>query len=450
MLQKNLKIITTVFFLIIFSSVYYAQEPQGYYNGTESLSGESLRSKLYLIIKDHNSISYNQLWSAYEDTDKRPDGKVWDVYSDCDFVFVVNQDGGSGGSSECQYFNREHSVPQSWFGGASPTYSDLFHVIPADKKVNNVRSSFPLGEVGNSTYTSRNGSKLGSSKNSGYNGTVFEPIDDYKGDFARIYFYMATRYSNVCNSWGNGTFSSANSGLSNYAVELFLRWHNSDPVSEKEINRNNAVYSYQSNRNPFIDHPEFANKIWNPNYVESPMLYIVSPQNGAIVNINEVEISFGVENFRLNIDGKVKYKLNNNFIGYSIENPIIISGLANNQNTISLELVDNNNNSLNPVVIKEITISFNELSYVSSISSNQPVEVFPNPAYDFIEINIEDLQDVITSVYVTDISGKIIFKEDNYNENSKLYVGDKETGIYFISLKTLSEKVYSQRFVVIR
>lgn len=221
-------------------------------------------ASLHQIIKDHTVLSYSQLWTAFYVTDDRIDGKVWDMYSSCSFTFGDDQDSGSGGTSECQFYNREHSFPKSWFNDASPMYTDIFHLYPTDKKVNSVRSNYPFGEVGTTTYTSSNGSKLGNSSYAGYSGTVFEPIDEYKGDFARTYFYMATRYYDKIKSWSspvtNGTQYPA---YKEWVVNLLLEWHEQDPVSQKEIDRNNAIFdSYQHNRNPYIDHPEFALRVW--------------------------------------------------------------------------------------------------------------------------------------------------------------------------------------------
>lgn len=266
-------ILSHLFFCL--ALLVYAQPPAGYYN-TATGTGYTLKTQLHNIIKNHTDIGYGSLWSAYAGTyqgkpatDKRPDGKVWDMYSNCNFTFVTDQDGGSGGANECEKFNREHTVPQSWFSQSSPMVSDLFHIPPTDKKVNNIRSNFPYGTVANPSQTTGNGSKLGPCSFAGYSGTVFEPIDTYKGDFARIYFYMATRYENVISSW-QGNSNEANAvfdGTSNKVFEtwqlnLLYQWHIQDPVSQKEIDRNNAIYQIQGNRNPYIDNPQWVANVW--------------------------------------------------------------------------------------------------------------------------------------------------------------------------------------------
>lgn len=242
-----------------------------YYNGITGTQGMTLKDQLTSLISGHTQVSYDGLYDLYKTSDVRPeDGTIFDMYGD--FHFAT---GGTCGSykNEGDCYNREHSVPQSWFNGASPMYSDAFHLYPTDGKVNGMRSNYPFGEVSSATYsyTFKNDiegvSKRGNSKRSSYSGVVFEPADCYKGDFARSYFYFATRYMDKVGSMsGNGTvhFTSSTTycNLTQYSKELFLDWHRNDPVSKKEVVRNNAIYAKQKNRNPFIDHPEYVEAIW--------------------------------------------------------------------------------------------------------------------------------------------------------------------------------------------
>ena len=259
-------ILLTLFLLTAFFT--RAQAPAGYYATAENKSGEELRTALFNIIKSHSSVSYSELWQSFYTTDRRPDnGKVWDIYSDRPggtpayyYTFGTDQCGNASSEGDC--YNREHSVPKSWFGGSvAPMYTDLFHLYPTDGFVNNKRGNLPIGEVTNTTWTSTNGSKVGTSNISGYSGQVFEPIDSFKGDFARTYFYMATCYKD--KNLGMETQSNFTGGdLKPWAKTLLLQWAAMDPVSQKEINRNNAVYQIQNNRNPFIDYPELAEKVF--------------------------------------------------------------------------------------------------------------------------------------------------------------------------------------------
>ncbi len=242
----------------------WAQIPPNYYNSANGLTGTPLRTALHNIIDNHTVKSYAFLYTIYTTSDIKPNGKVWDMYSDVPggtppYTFNFGQTCGNY-SNEGDCFNREHSWPQSWFNSSSPMVSDAFHVYPTDGKVNGIRSNYPYGEVTNPSITTLNGSKLGPCSFPGYSGTVFEPINEYKGDFARTYFYMCTRYYTEDSGWQtNDMITGAN--LKPWALELMKKWNQQDPVSAKEIARNNAVYAHQGNRNPFIDHPEWAQYI---------------------------------------------------------------------------------------------------------------------------------------------------------------------------------------------
>ena len=255
--------------LISISVSALAQAPNGYYNSIDGKQKIALKTELHNIIKGHTPLSYSALWTAFTDTDKKPNGKVWDMYSDVpessppyEYTFITDQCGNYNAEGVC--YNREHSFPKSWFNDASPMYTDLFHLYPTDGYVNGRRGNHPFGEVGISSWTSQNGSKLGKNTTNGYTGTVFEPIDAYKGDFARSYFYMATRYEDKIANWTSDMLSKDKyPAYKQWAVDLLLKWHREDPVSTKEINRNNVIYtSYQYNRNPFIDYPELVEYIW--------------------------------------------------------------------------------------------------------------------------------------------------------------------------------------------
>lgn len=273
--MKKLYLVLT---LIIAAATLNAQ-PQGYYDGTEGLTGNALKTKLHGIIKNDKHVSYSGLWNAYEQTDKKPNGKVWDIYSDIpngtppyQFTFVINQCGNYSGEGDC--YNREHLWAQSWTNNDGTEKTDLHHVYPTDGYVNNRRSNYAFGEVGNASWTSQNGSKLGKNTVSGFTGTVFEPIDEYKGDIARALMYVSVRYYTEDGKWNNSDMTNK-SIIKDWAIAMLLRWHEEDPVDDKEINRNNAVYNIQHNRNPFVDYPEFANMIWDSHWSVDEMQQIV-------------------------------------------------------------------------------------------------------------------------------------------------------------------------------
>ncbi len=240
--------------------------PAGYYDAANGLRGSALLIALHDIIKGHTSLSYSSTATAFQHTDKRPDGNVWDVYSDVPggtppYEYAFGPMG--SGSTEGIAYNREHAFPQSWFGGSVlPMYSDLWIIYPTDSKVNGERGNYPYGKVGTATWTSLNGTKLGNCVSPGYGGTCFEPIDGYKGDLSRSQFYVATRYYGEDSSWPGGA-STDKSQLLPWAADQYLQWSLGDPVSWKERVRNAAIYEYQHNRNPFVDHPEYASAIYD-------------------------------------------------------------------------------------------------------------------------------------------------------------------------------------------
>ncbi|WP_312901727.1 endonuclease [Chryseobacterium taichungense] len=261
--------------ILAFASILAnAQAPSGYYNSANGLSGASLKTALSTIITNgHQDKGYSGLWTGYKTTDidknYENDGSILDIYSEkptaadpYNYTPGANQCGTYSVEGNC--YNREHIVPQSLFNQASPMVSDINFIRATDGKVNGMRSNYPFGKVGTATFTSKNGSKLGNSASSGYSGTVFEPIDEFKGDVARMIFYFVTRYENKLSTFSSGNMLGGSSfpGLQTWELNVLLAWHNQDPVSQAEINRNNASYTFQGNRNPFIDNPDYVNLIW--------------------------------------------------------------------------------------------------------------------------------------------------------------------------------------------
>lgn len=270
--MKNLigRILAALLILTAFSA--RADFPASYYSAINGLSGAELKTALFKIISDFTVPSdpskpldpyakrYSSLPEYFRQTDVRiEDPNVWwDMYAD--LMVNVNINFGT-------YMNREHSFPKSWWGGDFTTkaYVDINHLYPSEKAANTAKSYWPLGEVASTSFD--NGiSKVGSpvSGQGGNASKVFEPADEYKGDFARTYFYMVTCYQNL--NWSptkmymlqQNTYPT----LKTWALDLLMKWHKEDPVEEKEILRNAAVYNIQNNRNPFIDMPELVDYIW--------------------------------------------------------------------------------------------------------------------------------------------------------------------------------------------
>ncbi len=236
-----------------------ADAPANYYKSLDGLSGQALKNAVYNLVAPHTVVTYSSLWRYFRSTDHMPDNteRVYDMYSDYAYYF--------NGNSAVSGMNKEHSFPKSWWGGSTTVdaYTDLNHLYPSDSPANLAKSNWPLGEV--STVTFENGvTTVGTPKSGqgGGAGTVFEPDDRYKGDFARTYFYMACCYQNLTWKYTYQVNNTSWKTLNDWSVAMLMRWHRADPVSDKETDRNDAVYRVQNNRNPFIDYPELAEYIW--------------------------------------------------------------------------------------------------------------------------------------------------------------------------------------------
>lgn len=261
---------------LFFAGFATAQIPNGYYN-TATGTGYALKTQLHQIVKNgHRDNGYNALLDAYKvgDLDKyyENDNTILDIYSEkpngqdaYNWIPGQKECGNYNGEGVC--YNREHVFPQGFFNENAPMKSDYLHIFPTDGYVNGKRSNYPFGTVGTASWTSTNGSKLGTSNFPGYNGTVFEPINEFKGDIARSLLYFITRYQDRLASFkhtdaNNPQDGSSDRGFDQWYINLLLQWHQNDPVSQKEIDRNNYAYTYQGNRNPYIDHPEYVTMIW--------------------------------------------------------------------------------------------------------------------------------------------------------------------------------------------
>ena len=266
----------------------FAQIPAGYYNNATD-TGAALKTQLKNIISaGHQDMGYGGLWTAYATTDRdnisgipglENDNTILDIYSEnpngadpYTFTYSTEQCSGTSGP-EGYCYNREHIVPQSLFDENSPMVSDIHFIRATDGKVNSLRSTYPFGKVGTNSQNSptQNGSKLGSSVSPGYSGIVFEPIDAFKGDVARMIFYFVTRYETQLSGFSSGDMlgGSAYPGLQTWELNQLLAWHAMDPVSSTEIARNNASYIFQGNRNPYIDNPSYVTAVWGAPVIDT-------------------------------------------------------------------------------------------------------------------------------------------------------------------------------------
>lgn len=329
-----------VFFIIsLLASVLYGQIPSGYYDSAEGKIGYELKTALKNIIDGHTVLSYGSLNNYYSQLDKdlyyENDGTLLDIYSEkpngpdpYNYGFG-NGDQCGNYNSENDCWNKEHVFPQGFFNEKLPMRSDLHQVLPVDGYVNNRRSNFNFGKVNNPTWTSMNGSKVGPCSSPGSSGTCFEPIDEFKGDIARIMLYFATRYENEVTSNGWKPHTTPNSPLNgtnnqvykDWIIDLFLSWHEQDPVSQKEIDRNNGVYQLQGNRNPYVDHPEWVRKVWDPenanvNDLEKQTIKIFP---NPVKDVLKIEAQSSIERIEVyNLNGEMMQNLKPNSFSATI------------------------------------------------------------------------------------------------------------------------------------
>ena len=337
-----MKIKTLLIVGLLFSVAnIFAQIPTGYYDGTAGLSGSALKTKLSSIISSgHQTKSYDALDDEYPNSDKdsyyEKDGTVLDIYSENPtetdpyvYQFGVKKCGNYKIEGDC--YNKEHIFPQGYFNKASPMVSDIHHIVPTDGKVNGMRSNFPFGNVGSSvSYTSKNGSKLGTSNSVNYSGKVFEPINEFKGDVARMIFYFATRYEAKLKDFDANDILTNTSfpGIQSWELEVLKQWHTQDPVSQREIDRNNAAYTYQGNRNPFIDHQEYVAQIWGTTTPDTenpstPTNLIVTGSTSSTISLSWTASTDNimVATYDIYLDGMLKTSSSSNSITVTGLNP---------------------------------------------------------------------------------------------------------------------------------
>ena len=297
--MKTTKIYRRIAFAIAIVAGFLSADaaaPSGYYDGISGLTDAALKAKLHKIINTGNSNSYTGLFkNCFVHTDVRDDGTWWDMYSD------IKRKVYSGNTISWTGMNREHSFPKSWWGGdENDAYTDINHLYPSDGPANTAKNNYPLGEVDPNNITYDNGVSLVGNPVEGQGGgakLVYEPADEYKGDFARTYFYMVTCYSHLNWKYTYVARKGDYPSMQGWAIDLLLKWHRNDPVSEKETKRNDEVYKIQHNRNPFIDYPELAEYIWG-NMMGQPFAAgelppigegtLISPANNSTADFGDV------------------------------------------------------------------------------------------------------------------------------------------------------------------
>lgn len=327
MTKTQLKYYALLALLIVQSTFNHATIPSGYYYFAKNKSKAELKTALHLHCAPLHVLNYGGeagfTWEGFFSTDRNADGSVVDMYSATVRMF--------NGFSAINGMHIEHSLPKSWWGAhENNAYKDLFHLYPADGVTNSTKNNLPLGEVIGTPSFNNGVSKVGKNGfGTEYNEGCFEPADEYKGDFARSYFYIATVYENLATLWQSPMMNNNTYPVwKPWAKELLLKWHRQDPVSAKERNRIEAVYNIQGNRNPFIDYPDLAEYIWGADstkiypFPEETEAFLLTPRRGE-------NIDFGVilqnanrsHTFKLhgvNISSTVNVGFKNNTAAFSI------------------------------------------------------------------------------------------------------------------------------------
>ncbi|MES2429762.1 MAG: endonuclease [Bacteroidota bacterium] len=443
--------------------------PAGYYNAASGLTCAPLKTALKNIISANTKeLTYTPgVWNAVNSIDKhRNDANtadiIWDIYTDNPtgpelYTFTPGSDQCGTYDEEGDCYNREHSFPREWFGGnVYPMYSDVHHIFPTDGWINGKHDSYPYGEVTNPTFTSKsNGSKLGPNATGCYTGTAFEPINAYKGDIARAQLYMITRYQDNMVSWKtNGNADAVLNGttypsLDDWYIQTLLKWHHLDPVSQKEINRNNAIYALQGNRNPFVDNPTFADDMF------SCVTYTcVTPVK--LIDFSAVKTS-------ANISLKWSANAEINFKNYQVERSIDGTNFSTIGNVVAQNLAnysfeDNALTGANIIVYYRLKMVDADgkatYSKIISVKLDNPIStvtMYPNPATELVTIKLQQSLKANSILRVTDAIGRtIMVRNINATQNIiPLNIQTLAAGKYFVTIKNDAELI-RQSFIKIK
>ncbi len=254
-----------------------------YYAGANGKQQAELKAALFDIIGTADVLDYgsgqDKTWFGFYQTDRMADNEVRDRYSNDHRYFDAESPYKAVGG-----MNIEHSFPKSWWGGSeNQAYKDIHHLMPCEAKINSSKSNYGIGRV--VTVKNDNGcTKVGTGPGpDGQTISLWEPDDKWKGDFARVIFYMATCYSNLTWQGNQALFSMMNNDyptLQPWVYELLLEWSRQDPVDQIERTRNDAVYAIQGNRNPFIDFPDLSEYIWGTKQDEP---FLLTDEHGQVI-----------------------------------------------------------------------------------------------------------------------------------------------------------------------
>jgi endonuclease I len=451
-----------------------AQIPAGYYdsayNGAIPKTCAALKTALSKIIsQDTTYVPYNSADGSYDtqdgvnnfDVHRNDDNTadiVWDMYTDnptgpelYTFTVGTSQCGGSFPPVIGACYNREHAFPRAWFGDDFHIRGDLHNIFATDGESNAIHANFPYGDVGNATWTSPAGAKFGQSAFPGYTGNVFEVIDAYKGDFARDMFYMVTVYENFMPAWpANSIADSILDGttwpsLDPWAIKQLYKWHILDPVSQKEITRNDSVYRVQHNRNPFIDHPEFVALIWQC----TGLLPVTITDLTATKNDADILLQWKVSmetNFK-------QYEVERSTDGIHFNTIAIVAA----QNKPGYTLTDNSLPGVQTVFYRiKMVDADGRFTYSKTIPvklnrRDAGITAYPNPAVNEITIGLLQALPVKSTIRITDITGKEVLKQSisSAQNNIRLKVNNLPAGRYFVAVLNNETTLHSS-FVIVR
>ncbi len=433
-----------------------------------------LKWELHDLIKGHERKPYSStrfdVWESFYITDKRLNDAgtayiVYDMYSDnpsgtepYEFILGTDQDTGGGSSSEGSKYNREHSFPKSWWGGgalvADTQYTDVHFIVPSDKLVNSNKSNYPLGETTSATFTSLNGSKVGPSSHSSYSGTIYEPIDEYKGDFARMYFYVSTRYMTYASTW-ESNYSAALTDDSYtffepWLLETLLTWHENDPVSPKEIDRNNSVYSIQKNRNPFIDHPEYISYIWGtsasvgcPASIDTPVELITF--EGIQINDKENSLSWATASEENTSHFVIEHSVNG--IDFTAVGRVEAWGYS--LDVKDYQFIHDYNNDINYYRLKIVDFdNYIDYSNIILIKNNKvfDFDLYPTVSSENINIYADNLNEFY-QIEILNLNGQVVKNININNEMMTIPVNDLPNGAYIAQIKNNHQFMVKRFFV---
>ena len=411
--------------LICTSFLAQAAIPTGYYHFALGKKKAELKTTLHEISAPLTVLDYGSgpgfTWQGFYATDRNADNTVRDMYS--------NNVRSFNGYNSIADMAIEHSFPKSWWGAyENMAYKDLFHLYPADAYTNGIKNNLPLGEVTGTPMLDNGKSKVGKNGfGTAYSDNSFEPADEYKGDFARSYLYISTIYEDLAPLWNSPMLTNTVYPVWRpWAIDLLMKWHNNDPVSQKERDRNDSIYAIQGNRNPFIDFPELTSYIWGTDstkaftYPEETGAFLVAPRR-------RFKLDFGV--ILLN----VTKTLNFNIEGVNITTPLTLSFLRKSS---SLSL------STNTISVADAHNGFNlQVNYLPTVTGTT-VDTLLIQGGGLTEITRIPVRGVATSEFIamepaeiTPVSGTLHWLEDPLatNYTVSLYQGDLKAGNLIIS-----------------